>query len=256
MDLGLTGRTAMVAGASTGLGFAVAHALAREGTNVSIAARRPEPLEEAAASLRNAGSGAILATPLDVRDDAAVRAWVDRTVAELGPPQIVVANAGGPPAGMASSFSVDGYRDALELNLTASVGLVLTALPHIRAAGRHGRILFITSISVKQPVPNLALSNTARPGLLGFAKSLVDELGDLGVTINVLAPGLTRTARLEELAGTDPDALQRLATDIPLGRVGEPEEFGAAAAFLASERATYITGTVLLVDGGAHHGLM
>lgn len=167
MDLGLTGRTVMVAGASTGLGLAVAETLVGEGANVSIATRRAEQLEQAASALRERGTGTVLACPLDVRDDDAVHDWVRRTVDEAGPPEIVVANAGGPPAGPASSFSRDDYRDALELNLTASVGLVLAALPHIRAAGSRGRILFITSISVKQPVAGLALSNTARPGFSG-----------------------------------------------------------------------------------------
>lgn len=256
MDLELTGRTAMIAGASTGLGFAVAEALVREGANVTIAARRPDRLDKAADTLAKLGPGTAIAHPVDIRNEDAVRTWVDHTVEQLGPPEIVVANAGGPPAGPATSFAVDDYRAAFELNLTGSIGLVLAALPHVRTAGPHGRILLITSISVKQPVPNLALSNTARPGLLGFAKSLVHDLGDTGVTVNVLAPGLTRTARLEELASTDPNGLDELAADIPLGRIGEPEEFGAAAAFLASGRASFITGTVMLVDGGAHRGLM
>ncbi|MDQ3430902.1 MAG: SDR family oxidoreductase, partial [Actinomycetota bacterium] len=192
--------------------------------------------------------------PLDVRDHAAVAGWVDETTSALGGVDIVVANAGGPPAGMATAFDLDGYRDALELNLLSSIGLVQAALPHVRRSPQ-GRVLFVTSITVKQPVRGLALSNAARAGVAGYAKSLMYELGDSGITVNVLAPGLTRTARLEQLAGGDA-GLEAMASDIPLGRLGEPDEFAAAAAFLASRRASFITGTVMSVDGGAVRNLL
>lgn len=256
MDLGLRGRVALVAGASSGLGLAIAVELAREGAHVSIASRSSERLADATARVDAAGDGRVLRFALDVRDEAAVGCWVDETASTLGGVDIVVANAGGPPAGMATAFDLDGYRDALELNLLSSIGLVQVALPHVRRSPQ-GRILFVTSITVKQPVPGLALSNTARAGVVGYAKSLMYELGDSGVTVNVLAPGLTRTARLEQLAGGDAEAgLAAMASDIPLGRVGEPEEFAAAAAFLASRRASFITGTVMGVDGGAVRHLL
>lgn len=256
VDLGLTGRVALVAGASSGLGFAIASELAREGAHVSIASRSAERISAATAQIDAAGEGRVFGLAVDVRDEAAVGNWVDETASRLGGIDIVVANAGGPPAGTATEFDLDGYRDGLELNLLSSIGLVHAALPHVRRSPQ-GRILFVTSITVKQPAPGLALSNTSRAAVVGYAKSLLHELGDLGPTVNVLAPGLTRTARLEELAGGDTDAgLAAMSADIPLKRVGEPEEFAAAAVFLASRRASFITGVVLPVDGGAFRGLL
>lgn len=258
MDLGLTGRVAAVAAASSGLGLAVATELAAEGAHVAIAARDPERLAAAREQVDAAGPGRVLATPVDVLDAEGVRRWVDETVAEFGGLGIVVANAGGPRPGMARAFDLDGYREALELSLLSSIGLVSAALPHLVSAG-WGRVLFVTSQSVRQPLPHLALSNTARVGVVGYAKSLVADLaasGVTGVTVNVLAPGSIRTPRLEQVVGGDVETgLAALAAEIPLGRVGRPEEFAAAAAFLASDRASYLTGLTLPVDGGAIRGL-
>lgn len=255
MDLGLRGKVALVAGSTSGLGLAVAKELAAEGADVAVGSRDPERVERARAEVDAVGPAAVTGTAVDVRDAEGVRAWVEDTASALGGLHIVVANAGGPPAGPATAFDLDAYREALELNLLASIGLVQAALPYLRRAG-WGRVLFVTSQSVKQPIPHLALSNTARPGVLGYAKSLVHDLGDAGVTVNVLAPGSTRTARLEQLAGEDVETgLRAMASEIPLGRIGTPEEFAAAAAFLASERASFITGVVLPVDGGATRAL-
>ncbi len=249
MDLGLQGKVAIIAGGSAGLGFATAQALVREGAQVSIAGRSAERLETALEQLRAVGSGAAIGRALDVRDEAAVRQWVDDTVAQFGALHIVVANAGGPPVGSATELTTQDYRDALELNLVSSIALCEAAVPHVRRAG-WGRVLFITSMSAKIPAPGLALSNVARAGVLGYAKSLMYDVAKDGITVNVLAPGFTRTSRFEQVFPT-PEEQQKLAAEqIPLGRVAEPAEFGAVAAFLASQPAGYVTGTVMQIDGG------
>jgi 3-oxoacyl-[acyl-carrier protein] reductase len=255
MDLGLQGRVAAVAGASSGLGLAIASALAAEGADVAIAARNAGKLEKAAAQLEAAGEGRVSTTALDVRDAGAVRAWIDGIADEMGGLHIVVPNGGGPPGGTATSFDLDDYRDAVELNLLSQVGIAQAAVPHLRAAG-WGRIIFVASVSVKQPIPTLALSNTARAGVAGYAKSLVADLGDAGVTVNVLAPGYHATDRLGEILGDDREAWDGITADIPLGRMGDPADFGAVAAFLASEQANYISGAVISVDGGASRSLL
>ena len=247
MDLGLQGKVALVAGGSSGLGLAVARELAAEGARVSLGARNPERLEQALATLPGSGH---IAQPVDVTAADEVQAWVDRTVEECGGLQIVLANAGGPPPGRASAFDVGGYRAAIELSLLSQISIVGAALPHLRAAG-WGRVLFVTTQFLKQPSPTMALSNTARAGVAGYAKSLMHDVAAHGITVNVLAPGSHDTPRLRQLAGGAPSA-----DGIPVGRVGQPEEFAAAAAFLASERAAYITGVVLPVDGGSVRSLL
>lgn len=249
MDLGLSGKTAIIAGGSTGLGFATAAGLSAEGANVAICSRSEDKVRAAQRELEARAGGKVLASALDVRDHDAVHAWIDEVAAGCGGAHIIVANAGGPPLGTATEFDLDGYREGLELNLLASIGLVQATLPHMQQAG-WGRVLFITSISAKEPVANLALSNTARAGVLGYAKSLVMALGAGDITVNVLAPGYTRTQRLVDAHGTEESIAALAEANIPLGRVGRPEEFAAAATFLASERASYITGTVVQIDGG------
>lgn len=254
MDLGLQDRVAAVAGASSGLGLAIATALAAEGAHVALASRSQDKLDDAAAVVDAAGDGQVTTTALDVRDTAAVTAWIDDTADGLGGLHIVVPNAGGPPGGMATTFDIDAYRDAVELNLLSQIAMAQAAVPHLRAAG-WGRIIFVTSVSVRQPIPTLALSNTARAGVAGYAMSLVAELGAANITVNLLAPGYHETDRLGELL-SDPSARDAIEQSIPLGRIGDPADFGAVAAFLAGEQANFITGAVVPIDGGSSKSLL
>ncbi|MDN3356277.1 SDR family oxidoreductase [Actinomadura sp. DC4] len=245
MDLGLTGKVALVAGGSAGIGLAIARELVAEGATVAICGRDPARL----AAAREELGGAVSATALDVRDTAGAAAWVERTAAEHGAVHLLVTNAGGPPAGASGAFSLEEYRAAVELGMLAHIGLVQAALPHLLAAG-WGRVVMVTSETVRQPIPEYALSNIVRPGVVGYAKTLVRELGAGEITVNVLAPGYTATAAL-------PGPEEEVATDagIPLGRVARPEEVAAAAVFLLSGRAGFITGTVQVVDGGRALGV-
>jgi 3-oxoacyl-[acyl-carrier protein] reductase len=257
VDLGLHGRVALVAGASSGLGYAVAHALAVEGCVLSVCGRNPERLDAAVNALRVAGGGKVLGRVVDVTDDAARADWVAETVAELGGLQIVVANGGGPPPGGVEDFAPDAYRRAADTAVLPHIGLVLAALPYLREAG-WGRVLIVASETVRQPIARYGLSSTVRPALLGFARSLAQSLGPCGVTVNVLAPGYHDTEGLRRQFPDDASAaegLAEIAAGVPVGRLGRPADFGAVAAFLASEAASFVTGTTLLVDGGATRGL-
>jgi 3-oxoacyl-[acyl-carrier protein] reductase len=247
VDLGLKGRTAIVCGASSGLGLATAESLAAEGANVTMFARRREVLEREAERI---GALAVRGDVTTPRDLAAV---VDRTVEAFDGIDILVWNSGGPPPGPAVSVTADALEESVELLLLPPVRLVELCLPYLeRSPG--GRILFFTSIAVKEPADNLALSNAVRPGLTGWAKSLARELGPRGITVNCVAPGRIETARLAQLYPDGPSEGDLQA--IPLGRWGTPQEFGDVACFLASDRARYITGTTVLVDGGLARGLL
>ena len=252
MDLGLQGTAAIVGGASAGMGFAIAEALAAEGCAVTMCARGEDRLRESAARI----SGAV-GIAGDVRDPALLQRLVDETVEARGRLDIVVNNAGGPPPGTFESIADDAWADAFELSLRSVVRLTRLALPHLRASGR-GRVVNITSWSVREPIPNLMLSNAIRPGVVGWAKSLAHEVGRDGITVNTIAPGKVATGRMRELWEARPDPAAAEAEDIasiPVGRMGRPGEIAAAVAFLCSEQAGYISGAVLPVDGGALRGV-
>jgi 3-oxoacyl-[acyl-carrier protein] reductase len=247
MDLGLKGRTAIVSGASSGLGLATSESLAAEGANVTMFARRRDLLE------REAERIGALAVRGDVRNPRDLASAVEKTVAAFGGIDILAGKSGGPPPGSATAMTATALEEAVELLLVPAVRLVELCLPHLEQSPA-GRILFFTSIAVKEPADNLALTNAVRPGLTGWAKSLARELGPRGITVNCVAPGRIETARLTELYPDGPSDADLKA--IPLGRWGKPQEFGDVACFLASDRARYVTGTTMLVDGGLSRGLL
>jgi 3-oxoacyl-[acyl-carrier protein] reductase len=248
MDLGLAGRTAIVCGASSGMGLAVAEALAAEGANVAMFARRREMLE------REAERIGALAVQGDLTIPQHLERLVQATVGAFGGVDVLVLNGGGPPAGTAVSLTAEAVDDAVALLLTSHVTLVGRCLPYLRAGGR-GRIVAIESSSVREPLANLALSNAVRPGVVGWLKTLARELGPDGITVNTIAPGRIDTDRLRAVYGEDgppPDELEL----VPARRLGTPDEIAAVAAFLASDRAAYVTGAVIPVDGGLTRGLL
>ncbi|HEX3807884.1 MAG TPA: SDR family oxidoreductase [Gaiellaceae bacterium] len=248
MDLGLRGKTAIVCGASSGLGLGAAEALAEEGANVTMLARRREQLE------RDAERIGALGVRGDVTNAADLERVVERTLEAFGGIDILVWNSGGPPAGPASEVTDEKLEAAFELLLLPAVRLVRLCLPHLERS-ESGRIIAITSATVKEPTPHLALSNAFRPGLTGWLKTLSRELGPKGVTVNCVAPGRIDTPRMTELYGENGPPAEELA-QIPLGRLGTPREFGDVVCFLASARAAYVTGTTVLVDGGLSRGLL
>lgn len=257
MDLGLKGKVAIIAGASKGLGKAVAMELAREGANLVICARNENTLLATAQEIGSQTGVQVLALPTDVSKASDVESLLNKAVARFGRIDILVNNAGGPPFGIFENFSDEDWAKAIELNLLSTVRMVRGVLPYMKKQGA-GRIVNITSLAAKEPMDGLVLSNTARAGVLGLAKTLAHELGKYNITINSVLPGWHATDRITEgmkaLAGqqkiTEEEVLANRTKEIPLGRMGTPEEFGAAVAFLASEKAGYITGATLLIDGG------
>jgi 3-oxoacyl-[acyl-carrier protein] reductase len=248
MDLGLTGRTAIVCGASSGLGLAVAEALAQEGAHVVMLARRRNVLD---AEARRIGG---LPVAGDVRIPADLERAVRAAVEAYGSIDILVPNSGGPPPAVADEIDAKQVQDAVELLLLPVVSLVQLSLPHLLASDQ-GRIVLVSSLAVREPTPNLALTNAVRPGVVGYMKSLANELGPKGITVNSVGPGRIATARMRELYGPDGPPADEIAK-IPARRLGEPRELGALVAFLCSSRASYVSGTHIPVDGGLYRGLL
>ncbi|MFI6521218.1 SDR family oxidoreductase [Spirillospora sp. NPDC050679] len=248
MNLGLSGRRAAVAAASSGLGFAAAQALVAEGVEVAICGRDRDRLTLAA---RRLGPG-VRPVIADVGTPEGATAFVREAQDALGGVDILVTNAGGPPPGGFASTPLDAYGAALDLNLISTVAMCKAAVPAMQERG-WGRVVAITSITVRQPIPTLILSNTARAGATGFLKTLALEVAKDGVTVNSLLPGFHATERLRSLRGGDWD---KVAAEIPAGKVGDPGDFGAFVAFLASEQAGYVTGSAIPVDGGEYAGLL
>jgi len=257
MDLGIKERVALVAASSRGLGKAIAQRLSQEGAKVVICARDEGRLLLTRDEIAAATGGVVKAIKADVTDKDQVSQLVKKTIDEFGTIHILVCNAGGPPSGMADKFTVADYHQALELNLLSTINLCYEVMPFMKKQ-RWGRIINMTSVSAKQPIDNLILSNTSRAGVLGFSKSLSNQLAPFGITVNSVCPGYTRTERVDELArsfeesgkGTANDFYSNIEKAIPAGRLGTPEELAQAVAFLTSEGAGYITGIALQVDGG------
>jgi len=259
MDLGIRGKTALVTASSKGMGKACATGLAAEGARVAMCARTEKDVLAAADEVRAKTGAEVFAMRADVTKAADVSALLKAVAAKLGGVDILVANAGGPPRGFFEGLSDEQWQGAFEMSLLSVVRLIRGVLPHMQK-NRWGRILTIQSVSVKQPLPDLLLSNAVRPGVHGMMKTLATQLGRDGILVNTVCPGPIMTDRFlsgVKTSGLSRDQyLEKAAGGIPLGRIGSPEEFANVVVFLASERASYVTGVALQVDGGAVRGLL
>jgi len=257
MDLGLNGKVALVAASSKGLGRAVAETLAAEGCDLLVCARGKEALDEAASAIRATSKRKVVALTADLSKQDDVARVAESAMREFGRVDVLVTNGGGPPAGPFESHSAEAWHAAVRQTLDSVVELTRAVLPGMKER-RWGRIVNITSIAVKQPVDNLILSNSVRAAVTGFARTLANEVASSGITVNNVMPGYTRTDRVTSLAaknaelhGTTADEqIAMIEKQIPMGRLGDPREFAAMVAFLASEQASYITGASIAVDGG------
>lgn len=257
MDLGIKGKVAFVAAASRGLGRAVAEELAAEGASLVLCARNGETLRLVAEQIAETFGVPVFHVVADVSNAEDVKNAVEAGIGKFGRIDILVTNAGGPPAGRFENLSREMWASAVDLTLNSVLELTGAVLPGMKERG-WGRILNVTSIAAKQPVDNLMLSNSLRAAVTGFARTLANEVATRGITVNNILPGYTRTERIEELAGAaaEREGISRAEAsavwenEIPMKRLGEPREFAALAAFLVSERASYITGTSIAVDGG------
>jgi 3-oxoacyl-[acyl-carrier protein] reductase len=258
MDLGLKDAKVFVAASSSGLGRAAALQFSREGAQVVVNGRNVQRVEETALAIAQETGGKVIALPGDMTDGSTVRQLVDQAASDLGGLDVLVTNAGGPPSGSFDSTPLDAWEKAFHLSLMSSVHLIHAALPYLRQSTR-AAILTVTSVSVKQPIDNLILSNSVRMGVIGLTKSLAKELGPEGIRVNSILPGWTRTGRVTELMQsraqklgiTVDEAVARQAGGTPLGRMGEPDEFANVAVFLCSPAASYVTGVMVPVDGGS-----
>lgn len=257
MDLGLKGKVALVAGASKGLGYAVARALAAEGAIVSISSRDAQAIEGAAERIRRETGATVLAMPVDVRSADAIAGWVQTSAERFGGIDALLTNSGGPPAGPAVSFDDRAWQDAADLLLFSALRMVRAAVPHMQARGA-GAILMSTSSSVKEPIQNLGLSTVLRASVSALAKTLAIELAPSKIRVNQIIPGRIDTDRVRQLDDinakkqgvTADQAKARAVAAIPMGRYGEADEFGRVGAFLLSDAASYMTGATVQVDGG------
>ena len=262
MDLGLKNRVALVAASSQGLGLATAEAFAAEGCRIAMCARNQQTLDAAAEKIRKQRNAEVYAEAFDVADSAAVTNFVAAVVAKFGSIDICVTNAGGPPAKGFLAATLDDWQRAIDLNFLSTVYFAREVIPHMQRQ-HWGRIITITSITTKQPIPDLVLSNAVRAAVVGLVKSLANEFGKDGILVNNVGPGFTATDRLKELAKTrstatgktEQEILDSWAADAPLKRIGEPRELAETIVWLASERASYVTGQTVLVDGGMYKGL-
>jgi 3-oxoacyl-[acyl-carrier protein] reductase len=262
MDLGLKNRVALVAASSQGLGLATAEAFAAEGCQVAMCARNPQTLQAAADRIRRQFQADVFAETFDVGDPAAVARFVAAVAARFGSVDICVTNAGGPPAKGFLAATLEDWKRAIDLNFLSTVYFAREVIPHMQR--KHwGRIITITSITTKQPVADLVLSNAVRAAVVGLVKSLANEFGKDGILVNNVGPGFTATDRLKELAKarsvasgkSEQEISDGWAADAPLKRLGEPRELAETIVWLASERASYVTGQTVLVDGGMYKGL-
>jgi len=262
MNLGLKDRVALIAASSQGIGLATAEAFAAEGCRIAMCSRNPQTLQSAAEKIRKQHNVEVIAEAFDVTDAAAVTRFVAAVAQKFGSVDICNTNAGGPPAKGFLSASLDDWERALDSNFLSTVYFAREVIPHMQKK-KWGRIITLTSITTKQPVTDLVLSNAVRAAVVGLVKSLANEFGKDGILVNNVGPGFTATDRLKELAKarslasgkSEQEIFDTWAADAPIKRLGEPREVAETIVWLASERASYITGQTVLVDGGIYKGL-